>query len=192
MLDGESSIWLWGITHEGKRVLIVDNNYPAYFYLLPRPDQDPEELKRKLESEKPYPTIERARLEKKKLLSQERVVLKIFCNDPAELERAARETLRKLGAAATYEDRLRQAIKYQNDFGIKPCQWYEVDTKPSSIDPQLYSVEETHTAAVHPTPVPKEEPPKLDVFAFSPLSVSRTGAPSPIRDPIRIIASTTG
>ncbi len=32
--DGKSSIWLWGITHEGKRILVTDSNYRAYFYLL--------------------------------------------------------------------------------------------------------------------------------------------------------------
>jgi len=36
--EGRSSIWLWGITHEAKRVLVIDDNYRAYFYLLPRRD----------------------------------------------------------------------------------------------------------------------------------------------------------
>src|SRR5437870_7800181 len=71
--EGKSSIWLWGITHEGKRVLIIDNNYRAYFYLLPRKDQDPEELRNKLEAERPHPTIENATIERKKLLADERV-----------------------------------------------------------------------------------------------------------------------
>jgi DNA polymerase, archaea type len=190
--NGKSSIWLWGITHEGKRVLVIDDNYPAYFYLLPKKDQDPEELKRRLEEDKPHPAIDTVAIEKRKLLSEERLVLKIFCNDSTGVERAARDTLRKLSAEAIYEDRLRQAIKYQNDFAIKPCQWYEIDVEKSSIDPTHYGVQETLRATNHPTSIPKEEPPRLDVFAFSPLSVSRTGAPSPIRDPIRILASTTG
>src|SRR5215472_5348767 len=189
--DGESSIWLWGITHEGKRVLIIDNNYAAYFYLLPKLDQDPNELKRRLEVDKPHPSIENVTVEKKRLLSEEREVLKIVCSDPAAVERAARDSLRKLGAEATYEERLRQAIKYQNDYGIKPCQWYEIDTERSSIDPAQYSVEETLTATNHPIAIPREEPPKLSVLAFSPLAISKTGAPSAIRDPIRIISTTT-
>jgi DNA polymerase, archaea type len=189
--EGKSSMWLWGITHEEKRILIIDNNYSAYFYLLPREDQDPEDLKRKLEKEKPHPTIKSATIEKKKLLAEDRVVLKVFCREPDRLERAARDTLKKLGAAATYEEKLRLAIKYQNDYGIKPCQWYEVDTEPSSIDPKQYSVQEALTATTHPIAIPREETPKLDLFAFSLLSVSKTGAPSPIRDPIQTIAYTT-
>src|SRR5437660_5366536 len=185
--EGKSSIWLWGITHEGKRVLVIDN-YRAYFYLLPRKKEDPEELRKKLEAEKPHPTIENATIEKKKLLADERVVLKVFCKDPEFLERAARETLKKTGAEATYEEKLRLAIKYQYDHGIKPCQWYEADTTVSTIDPNKFSVQETLTATDHPRPVPKEEPPSLDLFSFSLLSVSKTGAPSSIRDPILIIS----
>src|SRR6266568_7620148 len=185
--QGKSSIWLWGITHGGKRVLVTDSNYRAYFYLLPREGQDPEHLRKSLEEEKPHPTIENATIEKKRLLAEERFVLKVFCKNPEFLERAARDTLKKTGAAATYEEKLRSAIKYQYDFGIKPCQWYEVDTSSSTIDPKDYSVQETLTATDHPKPIAKEEPPRLDLFSFSLLSVSKTGAPSPIRDPIQII-----
>ena len=121
--QGKSSIWLWGITHDGKRVLVTDSNYRAYFYLLPREGQDSEHLRKSLEEEKPHPTIENATIEKKRLLAEERVVLKVFCKNPEFLERAARDTLKRTGAAATYEEKLRSAIKYQYDFGIKPCQW---------------------------------------------------------------------
>ena len=186
--EGKSSIWLWGITHEGKRILVVDDNYRAYFYLLPRRDQDPEELRKNLEADKPHPSIENATIEKKKLLAEERVVLRVFCKDPALLERVARDTLKKTGAEATYEEKLRPAIKYQYDYGIKPCQWYEVDTTASSIDPGNFSVQETLAAKDHPRAIAKEEPPRLDLLSFSLLSVSKTGAPSPIRDPIQIVS----
>ncbi len=186
--EGKSSIWLWGITHEGKRILVVDDNYRAYFYLLPRKDQDPEQLKKSVDAEKPHPTVENVTIEKKKLLADERVVLRVFCKHPEFLERAARDTLKKTGAEATFEEKLRLALKYQYDCGIKPCQWYEADTTTSSIDPKDFSVQETLTAEEHPRLIAKEEPPSLDLFGFSLLSVSKTGAPSPIRDPIEIIS----
>src|SRR2546428_14113685 len=46
---------------------------------------------------------------------------------------------------------------------------------------------EPQTATAHPRPSPKEEPPSLDLLSFSLLSVSKIGAPSPIRNPIQII-----
>src|SRR5256712_2128228 len=186
--EGKSSIWLWGITHEGKRVLIIDNNYRAYFYLLPRKDQDPEELRNKLEAERPHPTIENATIERKKLLADERVVLKVFCKDTDFLEKAARETLKKTGAEATYEEKLRLAIKYQYDYGIKPCQWYEADTTASTIDPKKFSVQETLRAKDHPHAISREESPSVDLFSFSLLSISKIGAPSAIRDPVQVVS----
>src|SRR5207245_5214864 len=125
-------------------------------YLLPRKDQDPEELRKKLEADKPHPTIEEAITEKKRLLAEERVVLKVFCTDPQFLDKAARDTLKKTGAEATYEEKLRLAIKYQYDYGIKPCQWYEADTTASTIDPKKFSVQETLTAKDHPHANPRQ------------------------------------
>src|SRR5438874_1633804 len=185
--EGKSSIWLWGITHEGKRVLVIDN-YRAYFYLLPRKKEDPEELRKKLEAERPHPTIENATIERKKLLADERVVLKVFCKDTDFLEKAARETLKKTGAEATYEEKLRLAIKYQYDYGIKPCQWYEADTTASTIDPKKFSVQETLTAKDHPHAISREESPSVDLFSFSLLSISKIGAPSAIRDPVQVVS----
>src|SRR3989442_6949928 len=186
--EGKSSIWLWGITHEGKRVIVIDNNYRAYFYLLPRREQDPEELRKKLDTEKPHPTIENVTIEKKKLLADERVVLKVFCKDAEFVEKAARETLKKTGAEAAFEEKLRLAIKYKYDHGIKPCQWYEADTTASTIDPKKFSVQETLTATDHPHAIAKEEPPSLDLFSFSLLAVSKIGAPSAIRDPVQVVS----
>src|SRR5260370_28515227 len=179
---------MWSVTHKDRRVLIIDDNYRPYFCLLPRKDQDPEELGRRLESEKPHPAIENVSIEKKKLLADERVVLQVFCKDTELLERAARDTLKKTGGEDIYEEKLRLAIKYQYDYEIKPCQWYEVETSASTIDPKEFNVQETLTATDHPRPIAKEEPPALDLFSFSLLSVSKTGAPSAIRDPIRIIS----
>jgi DNA polymerase I len=189
--EGKSSIWLWGITHEGNRILVIDRDYQPYFYMLPKHDQDPEELRKKVVEDRPHPTIKAATLEKKKLLAEDRVVVKIICEDPDLVEKAARESLRKIGAAGTFEEKLRLAIKYQNDLGIKPCLWYEIDAELSRIDPKKYSVQEVLIASTHPRPIPREEPPSLDLFAFSLLSVSKTGAPSPLRDPVQIIAYAT-
>src|SRR5260370_29340660 len=95
---------MWSVTHKDRRVLIIDDNYRPYFYLLPRKDQDPEELGRGLESEKPHPAIENVSIEKKKLLADERVVLRVFCKETELLERAARDTLKKTGGNAPFSD----------------------------------------------------------------------------------------
>ncbi len=189
--SGKSSIWLWGVTHEGKRIVVIDDNYQPYFYLLPQKNQDPEKLREKLTIDSPHPSIERATIEKRKLLAEERTVLKVYCKDPASQDRAAKDAVKKLGAAGSFEEKLRHITRYQNDYGIRPCQWYEIDAHASSMSPSDYNVGEILLATNHPEPTAIEQPPKLRLLAFSILSVSKTGSPSPIRDPVRIVAWTT-
>src|SRR3989442_11914696 len=101
--------------------------------------------------------------------------------------RAAGQSQKTTGAEESEEENQRCAMKSQNDHATNPCQWYEADTTASTIDPKKFSVQETLTATDHPRPIPKEEPPSLDLLSFSLLSVSKIGAPSPIRNPIQII-----
>jgi DNA polymerase I len=186
--EGKSAIWLWGVTHDNKRVLVIDPNFHAYFYLLPKKGQDINQLKDRMEKEKPHPSVERVIIEKKKRLAEEWQVLKVFCNDSHTLEKCARECVKQLGVETSYEDKLRYSIKYQIEFEIRPCQWYHVDGAESNADPGKYHVDMVLDASGHPTPIPRENAPKLRLVAFSTLAVSPTGSPSPLRDPVNLVA----
>jgi len=186
--EGGSAIWLWGVTHENKRILVIDATFQPYFYLLPKKGQDIDQLKEKIEREKPHPSIEGAVIERKNRLAERRQVLKIVCNDPDALEKCARECVKQLGVEASFEDKLRYSIKYQNEFEIRPCQWYSVEGAESSVDPGKYHIDRVFNARGHPTSIPRENAPKLRLLSFSILAVSPTGSPIPLRDPVRLVA----
>ena len=186
--EGRSAIWLWGVTHDNKRVLVIDANSQAYFYLLPKRGQDIDRLKKRIEREKPHPSIERVVIEKKKRLAEEREVLKIFSREPDSLEKCARECVKQLGVEASFEDKLRYSIKYQIEFEIRPCQWYSAEGRESNVDPRKYHVDKVFEISGHPTAIPRENAPKLRLLSLSILAVSPTGSPSPIRDPVRLVA----
>ena len=186
--EGGSAIWLWGVTHDNKRVLVIDANFQPYFYLLPKKGQDVVQLKERIEKEKPHPSIERVVIEKRKRLAEERQVLKIFCKAPDGLVKCARECVRQLGVDTSYEDKLRYSIKYQNEFEIRPCQWYGVEGTESSVDPGKFHVDKVFETNGHPTSIRKENAPKLRLLSFSILAVSPTGSPSPLRDPVKLVA----
>ena len=186
--EGRSAIWLWGVTHDNKRVLVIDANFQAYFYLLPKRGQDIDRLKEKIEREKPHPSIERVVIEKKKRLAKEREVLKIFSREPDALEKSARECVKQLGVEASFEDKLRYSIKYQIEFEIRPCQWYSAEGTESNVDPRKYHVDKVFEISGHPTAIPRENAPKLRLLSFSIEAISPTGSPSPIRDPVRLVA----
>jgi DNA polymerase, archaea type len=186
--EGKSSIWLWGATRDNRRVLVIDTNFQAYFYLLPKTGQDINQLKEKIETEKPHPSVDRAVIEKKKRLAEERQVLKIFCKDSDTLQKCARECVKQLGVEASFEDKLRYSIKYQNEFEIRPCQWYSVEGTESRVEPAKYHVDKVFETSGHPSPIPRENSPKLRLLSFSVLAVSPTGSPSPLREPVRLVA----
>jgi DNA polymerase I len=185
--EGRSAIWLWGVTHDNKRVLVIDANFEAYFYLLPKRDQNIDQLKERIEKEKPHASVDRVVIEQKKRLSEERQVLKVFCKGPETLEKCARECVKQLGVETSFEDRLRYSIKYQIEFEIRPCQWYKVEGTESSIDPEEHHVDKVFVTSEHPTAIPRESAPNLRLLSFSILAVSPTGSPSPIRDPVRLV-----
>jgi DNA polymerase I len=186
--EGKSAIWLWGVTHDNKRVLVIDPNFQSYFYLLPKKGQDVDQLKDRIEIEKPHPSVERVVIEKRKRLAEEMQVLKVFCKDADTLEKCARECVKQLGVEASFEDRLRYSIKYQNEFEIRPCQWYSVEGTESKVDPGNCHVDRVFETSGHPVPIARENAPKLRLLSFSILAVSPTGSPSPLRDSVKLIA----
>jgi len=190
--EGRSAIWLWGVTHDYKRVLVIDANFQTSFYLLPKKGQEIDKLKERIVSEKPHPSVDRVDIEQKKRLGEDRQVLRVFCKDPDTLEKCARDCVKELGVEASFEDKLRYSIKYQIEFEIRPCQWYKVEGTESSIDPRKYHVDMVFVISGHPTSIPRENAPKLRLVSFSILAVSPTGSPSPLRDPVRLVTWKNG
>src|SRR5207245_5508945 len=113
-----------------------------------------------------------------KRLAEERQVLKLCCKDPDTLEKCARECVKQLGVEASFEDKLRYSIKYQNEFEIRPCQWYSVEGTESAVEPRKYHVDKVFETTGHPIAVRRENAPRLRLIAFSTLAVSPTGSPS--------------
>ena len=186
--EGRSAIWLWGVTHDDKRVLVIDANFRPFFYLLPKKDQDANRLKERIERERPHPGVDSVAVEKKKRLGEERFVVKVFCKEPDVLEKCAKECVKSLAAEASFEEKIRYSIKYQTEFEIRPCQWYGVEATKSTVEPGKYHVDETWETTGHPIPIQRERVPSLRLVSFSMLAVSPTGSPIPARDPARLVA----
>ncbi len=185
--EGRPAIWLWGITPENKRILAIQD-YEPYFYIQPKDNQDPEELKRKLDKERPFPWLGETVIEKRKLLSKELTLLKVYSKQSESLEKLARQAVKLLGAEKSFEDDLRPATRYQNEYQIRPCQWYEVEAEPSHIEPAEYVMDEIVIATGIPELFHRDEIPELRLLAFSILVESQVGSPTPDRNPIRAIS----
>ncbi len=184
--DGKPAICLWGIAPDNKRVVIIQD-YQPYFYLMPREGQDPAELLAEIDKQKPHPAIKAATLEKKKLLGKEHLVIRVSCTEADSLEKCARQTVKALGALASFEETLRPATKYQNNLGIKPCQWYRVEVEQIE-NSQGLEVDAVYRGKSEPAPTGRAQSLQLHLLAFAILAVSPVGSPNRERDPIVGIA----
>ncbi len=185
LYQGKPTVWLWGITRQNRRVLVIDS-YEPYFYLVPS-DNDIPRLKHQLETEEAHLSISRIEIEKKKDRGLEKQVLKVFCEGSQPLEKLAVAISKTVEGSKPYEHDLRPATKYQNDHEIRPCQWYEIEADSADLEPADYSVDETLLATRHPAPKPTADLPELRTFGFSLLTVSQAGSPRPKQDPVRLI-----
>ncbi|HEY4657006.1 MAG TPA: hypothetical protein VIH34_00810 [Candidatus Bathyarchaeia archaeon] len=84
-----------GITRQQKRVLLVDSYEPC-FYLVPPDGRKPEQIQEQLEVEKPHPSISKVTVEKKRDVSTEKEVLKIFCKDSESVEKSSRAATKSI------------------------------------------------------------------------------------------------
>ena len=84
-----------GITRQQKWVLLIDS-HESYFYLVPREGRKPEQVQEQLEVETPHPSISKVTVEKKRGVSTEKQVLKIFCKDSESVEKPSRAATKSI------------------------------------------------------------------------------------------------
>jgi DNA polymerase, archaea type len=184
--DGKPAICLWGVTEDGRRVLVVQD-YQPYFYILTKDSQDPAALKEQLDRDQPHPAITGSILERKKLLGTEKTVIRVACNEADSLEKCAMQTAKALRAESSFEEGIRPAVKYQYDFDVKPCEWYEADLEIIE-NPEGLEVDAAYHALGSLRATGRMQRPKLGLVAFTMLALSKAGSPMKERDPVQAIA----
>ena len=135
--DGKAAVYMYGRTHEGQRVCIVDDSFEPYFYAVPKDSGDAaiarlsEQIK-KIKAEKGENDFFATKVERvaKKQTEQERQVLKVFVNLPAGVPLVRSQILEELdGIEATYEYDIRFARRYLIDKGLTPLTLLEAEVE---------------------------------------------------------------
>jgi len=136
-LDGKPAVYLYGRTHEGQRVCVVDESFEPYFYAVPKESRDSEiarlsEHIKKIKAEKGDSEFFVTKVERtvKKQLEQERVCLKVFVNLPTGVPLIRSQMLEELdGIEATYEYDIRFVRRYLIDKGLVPLTLLEAEVE---------------------------------------------------------------
>jgi DNA polymerase I len=189
--DETPEVWLWGINEKGKRVLIVDRNYLAYFYALVEDGFDPERVVEEINSLKAdYPFIARLEVVERKFFGKPVKALKIYCRDPDLMVKYARAIRSFEGVKDCLEDDIRYSMHYLIDNNAVPCEWHEIEVseEKSTYDAQADRI---FTAKSSPKLIEKTEAPQLKILGFSTIYYSREGSPKPERNPVILISVAT-
>ncbi|MCS7140368.1 MAG: DNA polymerase II [Candidatus Nezhaarchaeota archaeon] len=182
-------IKLWGLTRDGKRVLVKDHSFRPYFYVLPKINTDTlkaiKDIRMLEDPAEPLLSIDQV---DKKFFGKSVKALKITCQLPQSVP-SYREKLAKLEwVEAVLEADIRFYMRYLIDNGISPCDWCECEVEEDEKAGGDLKVDAVYKAITRPRPYSLDEVPRLKVLAFDIECYNRAGSPVPHRDPIIIIS----
>jgi len=182
-------LWLWGIDGFGKRVLVIDRNFLAYFHAVIEEGTDPARVIQEIKKSE-YPSISKIEVVERKFFGNPVNALKVYCKDPDTISKYAKAFRKLEGIKDCLEDDIRYSMRYLVDNNVIPCGWHEIEVVEETRTVGL-EVEKIYAAKSFPKFLEKAEAPTPKILAFSTLCYSREGSPKPDRNPVIMISVTT-
>jgi DNA polymerase I len=118
-----TEVWLWGIDTNGNRVLVIDRNFVAHFYVVVEEGFDPSKIAEEIRKTH-NASIVKLEVAPRKLFGKPVQTVKVYANDAAKLVKALR-TLE--GVKDCLEDDIRLSMQYLITNNVVPCGWHEID-----------------------------------------------------------------
>ncbi|MEM2207481.1 MAG: DNA polymerase II [Sulfolobales archaeon] len=188
---GVPTILLWGVSDDGRRILIVDKSFRPYFYVILREEVDEYGVLSKIKilsrGDSPITSTE---VGYKKYYGKPVKVVKITTVKP-EAVRDYRELVKKLkDVVDVVEADIRFSMRYVLDSDVPPCQWYEAEVEPLE-GVSGYRVNSMYGLAGRLRPLDRTVPPRLRILALDIEVYNPRGAVDPSRDPVIVISLAT-
>ena len=189
--DHQPEMWIWGIDDEGKRVLIIDRNFLAYFYLVIKEKESPQAVMERIASRKAdFPLVVRLEPTKRRFFGRSFNVIRVVCRDPNIISKYSKGLRKIEGVEKCLEDDIRYSMRYLIDNNVIPCGWHAVEAE--EVENKLgVQVDKLYLAKSFPQSVEKAEVPQLRILGFSTICYSPKGAPKPEKNPVVVISTVT-
>ncbi len=188
VIGREPHVVIWGITRDGKRVLLRDRRFRPYFYAILENEANIEEVIRrvKLASDSTSPIIG-VKVVDKRYFGEPVKALRITTVIP-EAVRKYREKIAKIpGVKLVVEADIRFSMRYILDHGLRPCEWHVAEVNEVPKKPQ-YRVDAEYEIIGDIKPLEDTTPPNdLRILAFDIEVYSKSGSPKPSSDPVIVI-----
>jgi DNA polymerase I len=187
--DGVPDVRLWGISDSGKRVLVVDRNFVAYFYAVIEKDFVAAKVVKEVDK-KQFPLVVKLEVVDRKFFGKPVKAIKVYCKNPDVISKYAKAFRSFEGLKDCLEDDIRYSMRYLIDNNVVPCGWHEVEATEDTSARNI-QVDAVYVAKSFPKLVEKTDVPKLKILGFSTICYSREGSPKPDRNPIIIFSVAT-
>ncbi len=184
---GTIELWLWGIDSAGNRVLVVDRNFIAYFYVVVAEGFDASKVADAIMNAFGK-SIVKAEVAERRFFGKPVQAIKVCCKVATEAGKLAKQLRSFEGVKDCLEDDIRASMRYLIDHNLVPCEWHEVEATQEENSEGL-RVAKVFAANSPPVQVDNVEIPSLRVLGFSMICYSREGSPKPDRNPILIIST---
>ncbi|MEM3880952.1 MAG: DNA polymerase domain-containing protein, partial [Candidatus Bathyarchaeia archaeon] len=186
---GTAELWLWGIAENSERVLIIDRNFVGYFYAVLAEGFDPAKVADQLWKAHTA-SIVKLEVAPRKLFGKPVQTLKVYCKNPDETARLAKELREVEGIEECLEDDVRFTMQYLVSNNVVPCSWHEVDADEAENTLGVRA-DKIYVAKSAPKLLERHDTPALRILSFTMTCYSREGSPKPDRNPIVIISTAT-
>ncbi len=188
VVGAEPHIIIWGVTRDGKRILLRDKRFRPYFYAILEEGTDVGRIIREIKSlSDPRSPIIDISFTEKKYFGKPVQALKITTMIPESVRRY-REKIRKIkGIRDVVEADIRFSMRYIIDHDLRPCGWHKAEVRKIPKKPG-YRVDEEYEIVGNIEPLNDTTPPKdLRYVAFDIEVYTKSGTPKPVKDPVIII-----
>jgi len=189
--DQKPEVWIWGIDDKGQRILIIEQSFPAYFYLVVKEGQDAQRVIKSVTSGKnEFPSILKLEPAKRKCFGKTVDAVKVYCQNPDVIPKYAKTMTRIEGVKDSLEDDIRYAMRYLIDTGASPCSWHEIEAEETKNTLGVQA-DKLYIAKSAPKKSEDATAPSLRVLGFSTIAYSPKGAPKPDKNPVVIVSVAT-
>ena len=188
--EGVSKVLMWGVDSRNDRVLVIDDSFQPYFYVLPKEGANVGALAESLkESSFPDSPIQGIDVVERKIFGKTHEVIKVTFRKFDYASKYAKVFKKNADVKDCLEVDVRHYVRYLADKGICPCSWYSAEVeKAGESEKGGYSV---YRLIEDLKPVERMDLPELRVLAFDIEVYSPSGALNPEKDPVIIISTAT-
>jgi DNA polymerase I len=188
VIGNEPHVIIWGITRDGRRILLRDRRFRPYFYAIIDENADVKELARRIRAhsdpKSPIIGVEETR---KKYFGREVRVLKITTMIPEYVKKYREKIALIPGVKEVVEADIRFSMRYIIDHDLKPCGWHVAEVVEAPKKP-IYRVDAEYEIVGEIKALEDNTPPKgLRTIAFDIEVYNKSGTPKPHEDPVIII-----